>query len=300
MVNIPFLAMFFGLLGTFQLHLAKAMEKQGIEVFDQIKMKLIKSNSDFEKQENNRKSKIYILGMILHNSVWIWQLLGTSYGMASHVTSVFGLGLILLLIYSVKYLDEHLSKAQIVGAIILIFGTVLLGFDNLTQENFDRTNLNTEAALIFVSIFLFVGIISIRFALLKKDPFVTGILFGLFAGGCGTLDPVFKELGLMFKSSGQHTIIPSDIIGWVLFVGSFIVGFLGLAFTQWGFYEKAEATVLVPVYNSVYVTFPILLQLITFPNYSLSMGSIYSIILIISGIYLMQGMKKNRIVLKEE
>ncbi len=39
-MNIPALAVMFGIISTTVLHIAKAMEQQGIEIFDQQKAKL--------------------------------------------------------------------------------------------------------------------------------------------------------------------------------------------------------------------------------------------------------------------
>ncbi len=265
MVNIPVLAMLFGVIGTIQLHLAKAMEKQGIEIFDQIKDKLGINSDEKEKMEGDiKKPLIYTMGMVLHNTVFIWQMFGTSYGLASHVTSMFGLGLIILLIYSSKVLKENISTTEYVGAAVLILGTLIIGLENINQESFDRSNINSSAAILFFIIFILTGIVIILIALKTKNPVFTGILFGVVAGGCGCFDPVFKELGLTF--GGGNELLPIHSIGWIIYFASFIIGFLGLVFTQWGFARKAKASVLVPVYNSVYVTLPIFIQILTFPN----------------------------------
>ncbi|MFX0090640.1 MAG: hypothetical protein ACFFBD_02665 [Candidatus Hodarchaeota archaeon] len=292
MINIPLLAMLFGIISTTQLHLAKSMERQGIETFEQIKAKLKLKGAENENIESNlKKPIIYSIGLIMNNTIFIWQMLGTSFGLASHYTSMFGLGLVALMIYSSKILKERITRTEYIGAAVLIFGTLILGLENINQQNIDRTTLNTTSAVLFFIIFIIVGIITTRIALRKNIPLITGILFGFFAGGCGCLDPVFKEVGLTF--GGGSGPLPIHLIGWIIYLSSFVIGFLGFAFTQWGFARKAKASVLVPAYNSIYVTLPIILQIFTFPGYSPSGVTILGILVTITGIILMQVYKKS-------
>lgn len=285
MANIPILAMFFGLIMTIQIHIAKAMEKQGIEVFDQIQAKLKKEDID----SDIKKPIIYTVGIILHNTVWIYQILGTSYGLASHVTSVFGVGLIVLMVYSSKILKEDITRIEYIGAAILIVGTVIIGFENLNQSSLERASIDTNVALIVTGSFIISGVLLLWFAIIKKNPLITGILFGFVAGGLGTFDPIFKELGLTY--GGGNDIAPIHPFGWLLYFFSFLAGFIALVLTQWGFARKAKAAVLVPVYNSVYVTFPIFLQIFTITSYIPTFITVIGICFVILGILLMQYFK---------
>ncbi|MFX1506667.1 MAG: hypothetical protein ACFFDC_11240 [Promethearchaeota archaeon] len=286
MVNIPILAMFFGLVLTVQLHIAKGMEKQGIEVFDQIKARLKKEENPVGSKE---KPLIYTVGMILHNTVFIWQILGTSFGLASHVTSMFGIGLIFLMVYSSKILKEDISKIEYIGASILVIGTVIIGIENLNQSILERASINTTIALILIGLFILIGLVLVISAINQKNPLIIGISFGLYAGGLGSFDPIFKELGLTY--GGGSEVAPIHTFGWVLYAISFLIGFIALLFTQWGFARKAKASVLVPVYNSVYVTLPIFLQLFTIPGYIPSLITVFGVAVTIIGITLMQYFK---------
>ncbi|MFX1534012.1 MAG: hypothetical protein ACFFDI_07230 [Promethearchaeota archaeon] len=201
MANIPILAMLFGIIGTSQLHLAKAMERQCIEIFDQIKAKLkIREGEDKDIAGGIKKPVIYTVGMVLNHTVFVWQMLGASFGLASHYTSMFGLGLIVLMVYSSQILKEKITRTEYVGAAILITGTLILGFENMNQQSFDRSNVNAIAAVFFLLIFLLIGVIITRFTLKKNIPLITGILFGFFAGGCGC----FRIDWLLQRRSHQY------------------------------------------------------------------------------------------------
>ncbi|MFW9903622.1 MAG: hypothetical protein ACFFFH_04770 [Candidatus Thorarchaeota archaeon] len=286
MANIPILAMFFGLVLTVQLHIAKGMEKRGIEVFDQIKVRLKKEENPVGSKE---KPLVYTVGMILHNTVFIWQILGTSFGLASNVTSMFGMGLIVLMLYSSKILKEDISKIEYIGASILIVGTVIIGIENLNQSTLERGSINTAIALILIVVFIISGLVLVIYAINQKNPLIVGVSFGLYAGGLGSFDPIFKELGITF--GGGSEVAPIYTVGWILYAISFIIGFIALLFTQWGFARKAKASVLVPVYNSVYVTLPIILQLFTIPGYVPSLITVFGVVITIIGITMMQYFK---------
>lgn len=195
MANIPILAMFFGVVLTVQVHIAKAMEKQGIEVFDLIKARLKKQALT---ETNAKKPLIYTLGMVLHNTVFIWQILGTSYGLASHVTSMFGLGLIALMIYSSMILKEDITRIEYIGAGILIIGTIIIGIENLNQSTIERATIDTNIAIFFIIAFIIVGFFLLKLVISQNNPLTAGIIFGMYAGGWGSFDPILKELGLTF------------------------------------------------------------------------------------------------------
>ena len=86
-VNI-LLGILFGIINTLILHLAKAMERHGIETF----------SKDKTLKEKGKKPTIYVIGFILNNTVFVWQIIGINFASATVFSSVFGLGLILLMI----------------------------------------------------------------------------------------------------------------------------------------------------------------------------------------------------------
>jgi uncharacterized membrane protein len=104
------------------------------------------------------------------------------------------------------------------------------------------------------------------------------------------LDPIFKATGQ--SSGGQTTLLPSTPAGWVIFLLSFLCGFFAFTFTQWGFARKAQASVLVPCYNSLYVVFPIIIQMIALPGFITTGYTFVGVIMIVIGIVLMQIFKK--------
>ncbi|TKJ23284.1 MAG: hypothetical protein CEE43_03890 [Promethearchaeota archaeon Loki_b32] len=96
------------------LHLAKAMEMHGIEIFSRKKT----------FKQKGKKPLIYIIGFALNNTVIIWQILGTTFASAAVFSSGFGLGLILLMLYSHYILHEEIKTPELIGA-LLIFSWII-------------------------------------------------------------------------------------------------------------------------------------------------------------------------------
>ncbi|MEE9376434.1 MAG: hypothetical protein V3V33_00175 [Candidatus Lokiarchaeia archaeon] len=68
---------------------------------------------------------------------------------------------------------------------------------------------------------------------------------------------------------------------------------LALTLTQIGFAKGADASRLVPMYNSLYIVAPIIFELIIIEGATISVGIILSIIIIIAGVFLMNIFKKS-------
>lgn len=290
----PIIAMLFGVLNTIILHIAKAMERHGIEVFDQIRAKL-KNEGTAEQVEGTKKPTIYLIGLILNQTPFLWAMLSNMFssGNASYYTSMFGLGLIALMFYSTKILHEKIQKIEYVGAAILIIGTLIIGVENINRPE-PVMEMNLTGTWVAIIIFLIVGILGIIIAHKKNNPMLVGIVFGAVAGGCGAMDPFFKAIGQSWGVEGSGFLPDfTNAFAVIIFLVSFGVGSVAFWVTQWGFAKKSDASVLVPCYNSVYIVWPIILYLVAYPGeYLIFPTTILGLLLTITGIVLMQAFRK--------
>jgi len=291
----PFLAMLFGVLNTICLHLAKSMERHGIEIFDQIRTKFKPKDQSIQNISNIKKPAIYIIGVIINQTPPLWALLSNLYsaGNSSYFTSMFGVGLIILMVYSVKILKEPIKKIEYIGAIILIVGTLIIGLENFYRPE-PKTQLNLTNTWTCISIFCIISICFLLIGHIKNKPILVGILFGAVAGGCGGLDPFFKSMGQTYgvENAGIFPDFrnPYNVIVWI---ASFGIGTMGFVITQWGFAKKTDATILVPTYNSVYIILPVIIYLFAYPGeYRIFSSTIIGFTLIIAGIIMMQIFRK--------
>jgi drug/metabolite transporter (DMT)-like permease len=277
------LGLLFGILNTLILHLAKSMERHGIEIFSRKK----------SFKEKGKKPLIYIIGFALNNTVFIWQILGTSFASAAVFSSVFGLGLILLMLYSHYILHEEIARPELIGAILIIIGTTMVGFFYIVEPEITG-NVN------YVNFFIIIIIIIILFSILIgfswKTKIAVAFIFGAVAGTLGGTDNVLKRIGL--SSSNFLEAIAGVLqlkLDSFIFLFSFLAGFFAMILTQIGFAKGADASRLVPMYNSLYITAPVLFELLIVEGARVSIGIIISIVVIIVGVFLMNIFKKREI-----
>lgn len=280
--NVPF-AILIGIISTIQLHLAKALERQGIEVFDQLRARINKTSQQIDG--DIKKPIIYTIGVILNNTIFIYAIIAQRFASPAIYTSMFGIGLIFLMIYARKVLGEKITRALLLGSGAILIGTLIIGLENIVRQDVDRFNMAITPTLIPIGAFVVMGTLAmITTVRTNKSHLIAGV-FGIFCGGYGSLDPFLKGMGQ--NVSGHPGWVPESWQGWGLFLSSFLIGFASFALTQVAFVKKAPASVFVPIYNASYILLPVILQLILLPTYKLYWSTISGMGLIILGITLM-------------
>ena len=281
-----------GILSTVLIHISKAMERHGIEIFDQIRAKRSGgSKNEPHTEENVKKPKIYVAGVLLNFTAPIWAILAGRYAAPSYFTSMYGLGLIALMFYSSNILHEPIEKIEYIGAGILILGTLVLGIENIFRPELDMSAIDLSQIWLILGLLILIGGICVVFAYKNGKPMVVGLIFGLFAGATGGLDPVLK--GIAQNLGGTAGFTPSTPSGWWIFFVSFCLAATAFSFTQWGFAKDARASTLVPAYNSLYVVLPIIVMSIALPGFEITGYTILGMALVVTGIVLMQAFKKS-------
>jgi len=277
------LGLIFGIVNTLVLHLAKAMERHGIEIFSRKK----------SFKEKGKKPLIYIIGFALNNTVVIWQIIGTTFASAAVFSSVFGLGLILLMFYSHYILHEEIDIPELIGAILIIIGTTMVGFFYIMEPQATGTiNYVNFFVLILIMIILFLVLIGFSW----KTKIAVAFIFGAVAGTLGGTDNVLKRIGLTSSNfiEAFAGVFQLELDSYI-FLFSFLAGFFGMILTQIGFAKGADASRLVPMYNSLYIVAPVLFELLIINGATLSIGIIISIIIIIVGVFMMNIFKKTKV-----
>ena len=292
MTNIP-LVILLGILSTIQTHLAKALERQGIEVFDQIKARVQKSEG-MVVTGGLKKPLIYTAGLILNNTLFIWSTLAQPYGPPALFSSMFGIGLVFLMVYAALVLKERITLVELGGAVAIVTGTLFIGIDNISRAAMDRFTMDLSTLLVALGIWLLLSLLFVFASLRTSNLALIALAFGLLAGGLGSLDPFFKGVGQNY--GGRSGLFPSNVTGTIFFVLSFGIGFLAFVVTQVGFARKVRASLLVPAYNAAFIGLPVLWQVLLLPAYRLSWLTGIGLLLVISGVLGMQSFKNSRIV----
>lgn len=286
------LVIVFGVIGTTQLHLAKVMQKHGIEVFDNIRAKLRKEKKIIVDEGRIKKPVIYFIGLILNASETITLMLANLFGeYPALYTSMFGVGMVFSLLYSTKFLGEKVIQREIFGSIVIIMGTLVLGIEGIFRPDYNEEELGILESYIFILSFLGIGISLMAYSLKTKDPLKIGFFFAIVSGGFGGMDIIFKLLGQV-DASGGVSIIPLDVTRFIVFLTSFGIAFTAFSLTQWAFARKAPARVFIPTYDSFYVALPIIYQAILLPGFLIWASTVIGFTLIVFGIVLMKAFKK--------
>jgi drug/metabolite transporter (DMT)-like permease len=227
-----------------------------------------------------------MVGLVLNNVEPVWLIIANMLGVyPALVTSMFGVGLVVLLLYSVKVLHEPVNRKEASGAGIIIAGTIVLGMESFFRPDYAEDLIDTGKSYLFVSIFALVAAMIMIVATRSRNARTIGFAFGIAAGGFGGQDIIFKMLGQLHMN---------DVIGWIVFASSFIIGFFAFLFTQLGFARKAPASVLVPAYDTSYILVPLLYQALLLPRFQIWWSTVLGAAIIVAGIVLMkaQGSKK--------
>ncbi len=282
------LAILLGILSTVQVHLAKAFERQGIEALDRLRARV--RRADEPVAGDRRKPIIYTVGVILNNTVFIYPLLAQQHAPPAVFTSMFGVGLVALMLYAWRVLREPITRQMAFGAAAIVVGTLVIGVESIWRGEYDRSGMAVGPTLAAAAGFFVLGLLLALIASRRRDVKLIGFAFGFFAGGCGSLDPFLK--GVAQNLSGRPEFIPTSPLGMLVFVPSFVIGFLAFLITQIGFAQRAPASVLVPVYNATYILLPVALQAVLLPTYRLYASTVLGIALILIGVVLMRGLRR--------
>ena len=115
---------------------------------------------------------------------------------------------------------------------------------------------------------------------------VVGIIFGLFAGGGGCFDPIFKGIGQNLNHNPG--IFPGSSLGWTIFLLSLVFTTTAFWIMQWGFSKNVRAALLIPMHNSIFIGLPILIQLVALPGYKITFITVLGMLLILVGNLIMK------------
>jgi hypothetical protein len=279
------IAMAFGLIGTIVFHISKGMQQHGIEILKHISHILLKKTKPGTLYLK-KKTIIYTSGVFLNNTVGIWIILANRFAPASYYTSMYGVGLIALMIYSSKILKDDLNRSEYIGSALVVIGTLVLGIEGVFRKNVIPSAINEMTVVYLTIIFFAVSIGMLLFVFNRKSSLHIGIAFGIITGGCASLDPIYKYIGQSL--GGSSRFLPHTTVGIIFFIISFIFTTGAFLMTQYAFSKHAQATVLVSIQNCIYVILPIIIQAIALNGFIVTVFTIFGMIMVTSGIIIMR------------
>jgi hypothetical protein len=276
-MDTTYFALIIGIVATTQIHLAKGMQRYGIEGF--------RKRQDPSMTHIKRRRIVYIIGILLNNVAFLWALLANTYAPTAYYTSMFGFGLVVLMFFSEIVLHEEISKLQHLGAMVIALGTAFFGFGKGRGEPPPLQDLQPEEVLLYGGIYFGVVLTILLISMKIDAKRLVGIFTGLFTGGSAAMDPIFKGIGQAYGDAVK--LIPYSTGGWVYFGGSFIFGFFAFSFTQLGFYKRARASTILVFHNASIILVPVVIMQLALPGYDLTLLQLTGLLTITAGIVLM-------------
>ena len=281
------IAMTFGIAGSILYNISKCMQRQGIEAVAFIFSRRKTRPTGEQPPASSKNVALYAAGFILNNSLGFFAILANRYAPSSYFTSMFGLGIIALMLYARFILKEPIHHFQIVGAGILTLGTLILGYDGIIREKLTMARINLPAAVMVIGASLLLMTAILIYAHRSRSLFVLGAVYGLVIGFIASLDPLMKGIG---QNLGQgERFLPSRSLGWIIFLASFVFASLSFVASQCIFSRGIRVSVLIPSQNFAYIAYPIAFQAIALPGFKVSVLTASGLFITVLGIFVMQA-----------
>jgi len=216
--------------------------------------------------------------------VTVFGILGAMFGPPSIYNSVFGLGLIILLIYAHYIMNEVISRRELLGAALIIVGTLGIGMVSIFY---------TETPTIlypsfFTSLYFLFPFFAIMIVIGYKFRQLTLILFASTGGMLGATGNAFLYVG---NIDGGFAPDPSIFIP--IYIVGLLLGGVGFLLSQIAFYRGSDASQYVPIYNGLFFMTPFIYELFIFEITSSSafwfVVKLPFLALILLGIYFIIG-----------
>lgn len=237
----------FGLMMACTLNLGKALQKQGIQLFERDKM---------AGNARAKKGIIWIVGISFSAIQPVFQIVAQAIigAPATVYSAMMGLGIVVVMVYAYKVLKEPIERFEVLGAAMIIGGTTIFGIASyfwerpsttVNWENFTVAMVTTGALFVVIIIFT------------TRTKRFWGLIWGIVAGSLGGLDNVFKSMsgrGLSVVNLGAFSAFAN-----IFFYISFVAGVGALLLTNVG-YTRGKAVTVVPAYTAFYVLIPLVME----------------------------------------
>jgi drug/metabolite transporter (DMT)-like permease len=282
--------MILGIIGSVLFNVSKGMQRQSIDALSFFFPKRRKHPGAEGRPVSAKYVALYVTGFVLNNSLGFFAILANRFAPSSYFTSMFGVGIIALMLYSGIVLKEPIHPFQYAGAAVLAAGTLILGYDGIVRENLTMAGIDLPVALIVIVASLLIAFLLLLYAHRTHSLLVLGVVYGLVIGFAASLDPVLKGIGQ--NLGGGERYLPRLSLGWLIFLASFLFATISFGASQWIFSRGVRASVLVPSQNFAYILYPIFIQSVALPGFHLTGLTLSGLSVTVLGILLMQAMIK--------
>ncbi|MBN2151573.1 MAG: hypothetical protein JW839_09015 [Candidatus Lokiarchaeota archaeon] len=274
----------FGLAMAGTLNLGKALQKQGIQLFQKERM---------AGNARAKKGAIWLVGISFSAIQPVFQIVAQAIfeAPATVYSAMMGLGIVVVLVYAYKVLKEPIGKFELAGAVAIIGGTLLFGIASISWERPDSTVDWWSFSMSMVTIGVAFLVIIIYTIHTKR---MWGLIWGIVAGSCGGIDNVFKSMSGRGSTGGAVELGAFSAFANAFFYISFAASMGAVLLTNVG-YTRGKAVTVVPAYTVFYVLLPLVLEALFYgvPPTALQVAGISVAIV---GVVLSTAFRKERVV----
>lgn len=262
-----------GMTAALMLNIGKGVQKQKVHVFLQGR-KMI-------SPEYRGDLAIWLLGLLMTASAAVPFSFGLKFSQSpSTISAMTGIGLIGLTIYAVKVIGEKLTGKDVVGILIIVFGTSLLAYLGSGKEV--GVCLFEDRTLV-LSVLPLIAILSIACLAALKFRSIHGAVFGASAGFCLGLSLFLADAALV-RSGGS--ILGQFSTPYCYFAILFAI--FTTIVTQMGFI-RGKALVVVPTLNSFTILTPVYFELTVYGKVPPASIAMITLVLIIGVVIVSAG-----------
>ncbi len=267
------IAMGIGVVASSVIHLSQGLMKLGIQ-----RMRATRPQP--------RARMIYALGLGLNFSAPFWVMLANPFAPTIYFTSMYAVGLIVLLWFSCTFLGETLRLRQFAGVGIIIAATLIIAGGELVHGAIPMDQVALGPFMSMAVVWLVtIPLLGLWFQ--HRTDRVREVFFGLAAGGFLALDALVK--GLAQSGMEGSTFLPQTGLGWGLLVLSFLGAAGAFGMMQWAYVRECRAPIVAANYNVGYVTLPLLFVPLATAGGAIGWWCVVGVGLLVVGVITLSG-----------
>lgn len=241
MVNLP-LGLFIGILAGAMFSIGTVLQKKAAAALPKIESQGGKQNI-----KNFLSNKTWLLGVILTTAQWYIALLAIPLLPLSLFSSLMGLNLATLVVFSHFYLKEPVKRTELVGIAAIIAGVVVLGLGSIKLGGkitlTEMIAYFTKPRAVIYTVLLLAGVAApIVYSRTKRSAH-GDVAFGLASGFLLAIGQIYSKAFMSGFNEGQSLAAAATTFLWWIFILLLAIGNLGNMVTmQYGF-QKGKAVV---------------------------------------------------------
>jgi len=241
MVNLP-LGLFLGLLAGAMFSVGTALQKKAAAA-----LPAIESQAGRQNIRNFLSNRTWLIGLVLTTVQWYVALLAMPLLPLSLFSSLLGVNLAILAVFSYFYLEESIGRTEWLGILTIIAGVIVMGIT--AQKRAERIALTEMIAYFarpravwYTGALLAAVAAPIAYSRLRKNS-RGDVAFGIAAGSLLALGQIYSKAFMSGFDTGRSLSFTLTTGVWWVFILLLALGNIGNLVTMQFGYQRGKAVV---------------------------------------------------------